>query len=293
MSLVPYLLDNLVIDRVDLVDEGANSAAFIQLYKRKERCAVMDVNEILSKLKPEHAGVIQQELDRLNGEVEKGKTAQSELATAQSELATAQAEITTLKSKLPCECDGEADENGVCKSCGCTKKSNEDNTCNCDGEADENGICKACGKTKAFDETETLKRMPIEAQKVFAKMRAQKEAAEAELRKAKEAEAEAEAVTKAASLKSLPVSQDTLVGIVKNCSTEVFEVLSTINTALDGVVLNEIGKSSEGLAGAWEKIEAKASEIASRDNVTKQKAISIAIKENPGLYDDYLRGGAN
>ena len=283
---MPYLLDNLVIDRVDLVDEGANSAAFIQLYKRKERCAVMDVNEILSKLKPEHAGVIQQELDRLNGELEKGKTAQADLATAQ-------AEITTLKSKLPCECDGEADENGVCKNCGCTKKSKEDSECSCDGEADENGVCKKCGKTKAFDETETLKRMPAAAQEAFAKMKAQKEAAEEELRKAKEAEAEAEAVTKAASLKSLPVSQETLVGIVKNCSPEVFDVLSTINAALDGVVLNEIGKSSDGLAGAWDKIEAKAAEIATRDNVTKQKAISIAIKENPELYNDYLQGGAN
>ena len=34
---MPYLLEDLVITRVDLVDEGANSAAFIELYKRKER----------------------------------------------------------------------------------------------------------------------------------------------------------------------------------------------------------------------------------------------------------------
>ena len=33
---MPYELKDLVIDRVDLVDEGANSAAFIELYKRKE-----------------------------------------------------------------------------------------------------------------------------------------------------------------------------------------------------------------------------------------------------------------
>ena len=30
---MPYILDDLVIDRVDFVDEGANSAAFIEVFK--------------------------------------------------------------------------------------------------------------------------------------------------------------------------------------------------------------------------------------------------------------------
>ena len=72
---MPYLLDDLVIDRVDFVDEGANSAAFIELYKRKEQSATMDISEILSKMKPEHSEVIQAELDRLAGEVTKANEA--------------------------------------------------------------------------------------------------------------------------------------------------------------------------------------------------------------------------
>ena len=54
---MPNILTDLIIDRVDLVDEGANSAAFVELFKRKEQGNPMELSEILSKMKPEHAGV--------------------------------------------------------------------------------------------------------------------------------------------------------------------------------------------------------------------------------------------
>ena len=58
------------------------------------------------------------------------------------------------------------------------------------------------------------------------------------------------------------------------------DILTTINAAIEGTVLGEVGKNSTGAHGAdaWAKIEAKADEIAKRDSVTKQRAISIAIK---------------
>jgi uncharacterized protein (DUF3084 family) len=287
---MPYLLEDLVVNRVDLVDEGANSAAFIELYKRKERSETMDIKEILSKMKPEHSEVIQAELDRLAGDVEKANgtlatvtterdTAVQDLAKANADLTAANEDLANTKSELE------------------TLKAKHPETCECDGEADEDGKCKSCGKPKkaAFDEEETLKSMPAAARAMFSKMRAQKEAAEEEVRKAKEAEEHAKAVAKAAELKALPIESDKLVGVLKSCSTDMVDILTTINAAIEGTVLGEVGKNSTGAHGtdAWAKIESKADEIAKRDNVTKQRAVSIAIQENPDLYKEYLQGGAN
>ena len=288
---MPYLLEDLVIDRVDLVDEGANSAAFIELYKRKERSATMDIKEILSKMKPEHSAVIQAELDKLSGEVTKAK---EDLATVTTECSTAKQDLEKAKEDLKAANEGKEKAESELE----TLKAQQSDVCTCDGEEDEDGKCKSCGKPKkkaAFDEEETLKSMPAAARAMFVKMRTQKEAAEEEVRKAKDAEKQAEAVAKAAELKALPIESEKLVGVLKNCSADMIDVLTTINAAIEGTVLDEVGKSNPGSKGAdaWSKIEAKADEIAKRDSVTKQKAVSIAIKENPELYKEYLQGGAN
>ena len=288
---MPYLLEDLVIDRVDLVDEGANSAAFIELYKRKEQSAIMDIKEILSKMKPEHSAVIQTELDRLSGDVAKAK---EDLATVTAERDTATQDLEKAEEGLKAANEAKEKAESELEMF----KSQQSDACTCDGEVDEKGVCKACGKTKknaAFDEEEVLKSMPAAARAIFIKMRTQKEAAEEEVRKAKEAEKHAEAVAKAAKLKALPIETEKLVGILKNCSADMVDVLTTINAAIEGTVFDEVGKSNAGskCADAWSKIEAKADEIAKRDNVTKQKAVSIAIKENPELYKEYLQGGAN
>lgn len=288
---MPYLLEDLVIDRVDLVDEGANSAAFIELYKRKERSATMDIKEILSKMKPEHSEVVQAALDNLSGEVAKAK---EDLATVTTECNAAKQDLAKAKDDLKAANEGKEKVESELEML----KAKQSEECECDGEADENGMCKVCGKPKkkaAFDEEETLKSMPAAARAMFIKMRTQKEAAEEEVRKAKDAEAQAEAVAKAAELKALPIETEKLVGVLKSCSADMVDVLTTINAAIEGTVLDEVGKSNAGSKGAdaWSKIEAKADEIAKRDSVTKQKAVSIAIKENPELYKEYLQGGAN
>ena len=285
---MPYELRDLVVDRVDLVDEGANSAAFIELYKRKETVKPMDINEILQKMKPEHAEVIKGEIAGTNEALAKARadldaanaslnSVNADLAAANEALAKAKEELEVLKaSSEHCECDGEADDDGKCKTCGKPKKS------------------------AAFDETETLKSMPEAARALFEKMRAQRDAAEDEVRKAAEREAHAEAVAKAASLKAIPVEQEKLVGILKSCTPEVAELLTTINKAIEVTVLDEVGKNKGNGAGtstgtsdeAWTKLEKKAEEIATRDSVTKEKAMAIALKEHPELYREYLNGGA-
>lgn len=258
---MPNLVLDLDVNRVDLVDEGACSAAFIELYKRKEKH--MDVKEILSKMKPEHAAVIEDAIGKAKTEattaVTEKETVQAELTKAKEDLAAALKENETLRAKQK-ECEENSKKDGT-----------------------------------SFDEEETMKSMPEPARQLFAKMKAQKEAAEEELRKSKEAEIQSEAVAKAAQLKALPVETEKLVEVLKGCSPELLDMLTTINTAIEGTVLDEVGKSAGGSAGAdaWSKIEAKAEEVAKRDNVTKQKAVSIAIKENPDLYKEYLQGGAN
>lgn len=271
---MPTLLDDLIVNRVDLVDEGANSAAFIELFKRKEQR--MNFSEILSKLKPEHAAIIQEELAKVKNELDTANATISEqntkLTEANDALAKANGELETLKAKGSeyCECDGEADDDGVCKECGKPKKS------------------------ASFDETEVLKSMPENVRATYLKMREQKEAAEEQVRKAAEEKAEAEAVAKANTLKSLPVEETVLVDILKNCDKSVVDVLTAAAAAIDSAVLGEVGKSKRGEVGtdAWSEIDAKADEVAKRDNVTKQKAISTVIKENPDLYRKYLDGGA-
>ena len=273
---MPNLVVDLDVNRVDLVDEGACSAAFIELYKRKEKH--MDVKEILSKMKPEHAAVIEDAIGK----------AKTEATTAMSEKETAQAELTKAKEDLAAALKENEILKAKQKECGENSKK----------ECGENSK-KECGENSkkgesSFDEEETMKSMPEPVRQMFAKMKAQKEAAEEELRKSKEAEIQSKAVAKAAQLKALPVETEKLVEVLKGCSPELLDMLTTINAAIEGTVLDEVGKSAGGSAGAdaWSKIEAKAEEVAKRANVTKQKAVSIAIKENPDLYKEYLQGGA-
>lgn len=274
---MPYLLEDLVVDRVDLVDEGANSAAFIELFKRKERKESMGYKEVITKMSPEQSKLIQAELDRLAGEVTKAKEdlkaksiefeeTKKQLDEANGKLETTKNDLAEVKSEL-----------GALKE---------------EGNGDSQ-------KKTAFDEEETIKAMPKEAREVFTKMKAQKDAAEEALRKAKDAEKHAEAVAKAATLKSLPIEQSKLVELVKSVSPDVLEVFTTLAAAMDETVLGEVGKSKAGAATAstsneaWAQIEAKAAEVAKKDNISKAKAISKVVNENSDLYKQYLQGGAN
>jgi len=266
---MPYLLEDLVINRVDLVDEGANSAAFIELYKRKERSDKMELKDIIAKMTPEHAAVVKAEIDNLSSEVTKAKESTVALTT---------------------ERDGA--KKALEKAIGDLKVANEE-LAKAKSELD---TLKA--NTAAFDEEETIKAMPEEARALFTKMKAQKEAAEEAVRKAKDAEAQATAIAKAAELKAIPIEHDKLVGILKGASPELIEVLTAINSAVDSTVLGEVGKRAPGQASssseeAWAKIEAKASEIAKAKGISKAKAVSQAVDENPDLYKEYLQGGAN
>lgn len=270
---MPYLLENLVVDRVDLVDEGCCSAAFIELYKRKEQSEKMDVKEILAKMKPEHASVLEAAINKSRDElataIAERDEARTDLAKAKEDLAAANEDLEKAKSELE--------------------------TMQAEKEPEETDKAKSGA---SFDEAEVLKGMPEAAREAFVKMKQQKEVAEEELRKAKEAEEESAAIAKAKELKAIPVEQDKLVGIIKRADADVLDLLATVNAAIEGTVLDEVGKSnpvkkSNSSDEAWAKIEAAAEEIAKRDNITSAKAVSVVIKEKPELYKEYLQGGAN
>ena len=277
---MPYLLQDLVIDRVDVVEEGACSAAFIEICKRKEKANIMTFEEIIAKMKPEHADVIKAELKKstdkvaeltgqvetLNADVQKANTA---LTDAQGALSKTQEELRVEKAK-----NEELSKAG----CGGKKKTSK----------------AGCGSCDEEDEEEVIKSMPEAAQALFKTMKAQKEAAEEEIRKAKDAELTAQAVAKAKTMKSLPIEENALVEILKSADESVVNLLSATAAAIDGTVLTEVGKSApKGPNDAWATIEAEASKIAKERNITTQKAVSVVIKEKPELYKQYLEGGAN
>jgi len=244
---------DLVVDRIDLVDEGANSAAFIKLYKRKEMETGMDFNEIISKLKPEHAEIIQAEIAKAKAEVPVEVAA--ELSDTKKALEESKAELEKIKEEV--------------------KKSKEP------------------AQEENFEEI--LKNLDPAVQKVFKSLQAQKEAAEQVAKQLTEQKEEEEAIAKAKSLKALPIEEEKLVQVVKGISDDVYEILKSAAKVLEeSEIFKEIGKGKDGASStdAWTRIEKKAEEIAKRDNITKEKAISVGINENPELYKEYLSGGA-
>jgi hypothetical protein len=257
---MPNLILDLMVDRVDLVDEGANSEAFIKLYKRKENEPAMKFEDILKSLKPEHVAVVETELAKAKGEIPEETVL--ELAKAKTDLDTAQTELARVTK-----------EQEVAKS-----------------------------KDSEPDFEEVLKSLDPSVQEVFKSLKAQKDAAEQVARDAADKAATEEAVSKAKELKSLPVEEARLVEVMKGITPEIHEILKAANQAIeDGGLFDEVGKSkdkakttNDGSADqAWTEIEKKAGEIKTRDSITFEAAISKAIMENPELYKEYLKGGAN
>lgn len=269
---MPYILEDLVIDRVDLVDEGANTAASISFFKRKEQ-GNMDYAEVIEKMKEEHATIVTAEINRLD---DIAKQAMSDLTKAREDLEAANETLEKTKEELEI-----------------AKKAN------LAGDSDPKPDEEQEKARASFDEDEILKSAPDDIKEFIQKMKLQKEAAETELRKTKEAEEYAIAKAKATELKSLPVDQETLISLIKSGPESLFDVFKAVSEAIDSTVLTETGSrtGSSDVAKdanpAWAKIEAEADKIVkSKEGMTKQKAIAEVINVKPDLYKEYLDGGA-
>lgn len=259
---MPTELKRLKIDRVDLVKEGANSAAFVTLYKGKEMNS-MDAAEILSKLKPEHAEVLQAEFDRLTKAKEDAEKACE----------------TAVKEKEEAE-----------KACAAQTQS---------GNTTEDETKKASESAASFDETETLtKGLDPKVADFIETLKKQKAAAEEAAKAAIAKERHATAISKAADLKALPIAENDLIAFIEKSSDETVDFLSAIAKGIESTVLSEEGKNTaqtftKSSSQAWERIEKEAQRIASERGVTVAKATGMVIDEHPELYKEYLEGGAN
>lgn len=274
-ELVPTELKRLKIDRVDLVPEGANSAAFVTLYKGKEMKS-MDATEILSKLKPEHAAVLQAEFDSLKKAKEDAEKACEEAKKA-CDAAAAQTP------------SGNPDDEDTKKATSGQSQAKPDSTLS----------AKAAEGTTSFDEDETLtKGLDPQVVAFIDQLKKQKAAAEEVAKEAIAKERHANAVTKAAELKALPIEESQLVAFIEKSNDETIDLLSAIAKGIESTVLSEEGSNTsqtfiKSSSAAWEKIEKEAQRLATERGVTVAKATGMVISEQPELYKEYLEGGAN
>lgn len=234
----------------------------------------MTLEEILSKMKPEYREVVEAEL---------AKSASSEEQDSlQDTLTKAEQSVADLTERLE-KAEQERDD-AIAKAAAKEAKKEDDDP-----------------KTTSFDETENLKKsLAPEALAYIERLEVQKSAAEDELKKAKAVEKHAEAIAKAEELKAIPLEKEALIDFIEKADTTTVDMLSTISKAIETTVLSEVGKSYDGGASfevtsneAWSKIEKKAQELATSQNITKEKAIGAVIEAEPALYKEYLEGGAN
>lgn len=244
------LLIELEIDRVDLVDEGANSEAFIKLYKR--RSTIMTFEEIVKSLPEEQVAIVTAEIAKVKAE------ADAAMATMKTEADAAMAKVKEEAEMV-------------------IAKAKED-------------VNKQKDEPKSTEEV--IKSLDPAVQAIFKSLQDKQIAAETIAKQLKEQNDKEIAIAKSKELVGLPVAEDTLVEIAKTASPEIFNVLKAASKLIvDSDLFKEKGNGSKGEVDAWSKIEKAAAEIAIRDDVTKQKAIAIVIKEQPQLYTEYLKGG--
>lgn len=252
---MPTLITDLEVTRVDLVPEGANSEAFIAIFKSKEGGNEgMTFEEILAKMKPEHAAVI--------------KTAMEE------SVASVKAENESLAERVAkMEQDAEA-------------------------EAEAKKAAEAKEEEKEPEDSDVLKGLDPAIAAIVEKARLQASAAEQELKKMKDEQTTAEVITKAKELTNLGTEEKQLVEVLKSLKAtdatlydNVFGIMKAANAMIaDGATFEEIGKSSsEDSKDAWGKIDQLADQRAVAKSITKEAAISEVLKEQPELYNEYLK----
>lgn len=237
--------------RVDLVKEGANSQAHIKLFKSKGGEQPMDLKEILAKLKPEHADIIQKALEDM--EATKKKSEDDKMA-AEEEVAKLRAE----QAPAP-----------------------------------------------GTSEEEILKTVKDPAVKALLETQiAKAKAAEAIAKQMQDAKDEAEAVAKAKEVPGIGAEEAKLAEVYKKLKhvdatlcEDVFGIFKAANAMIsEGGVFTEVGKSAGSNDGgaadensAWAQIEKAAEEITKTLKISKSAAITKAIKDNPALYNQYLK----
>lgn len=245
-------LKNLVITKVALCDEGACSAAHIQLFKRREGGNNMNFEEIMKSLTPEQQAIVKAKMAETNKAAEDKKA--GELKT---QMDTLEADNTKLKDDL-------------------AKARTSDAT--------------------PESEADILKTLDPAVRAIVEKSRLQAQAAEESVKKMREEQINREAIAKAKTVINLGTEAE-LADLYKSLSNadaklceQTFTLLTKANTLIEkSAMFTEAGSGHEGNeVDAWDKVEKAASEIAKTRNITKAKAISAVMEEQPDLYKAYI-----
>jgi hypothetical protein len=248
---VPNVLKDLVIDRVDLVDEGANSEAYIKLYKRKEP-KNMNFDEILKSLDPEAVKVVNAEMDKAKAEVPADVVAK--LETAEADLKKAKDEKDVVAAEL-----AKAKES--------TK---EDST--------PEDVMKSLDP--AVQEIFKSMKAQKEAAEAIAKQLSDQKIEDEAIAKARELKA---LPTDEKALVSIVKSATPEVfELLKSVNKLIDE---------SEILKQKGSEGSDSNTDAWSKIEKAADELVVSEKITKEKAIDKVIKAQPDLYREYLKGG--
>lgn len=247
-------LTDIEFDRVDLVDEGANSEAFIKLYKNKGGKSMSKVSEILKTLKEEDAKIIETELNKakeMPKEDDKDK-----------KISNLQAEIARYKKEAP-------------------KDINKSK------ESEEKELMKgASPELKAYLEKRNKE---MEETKLEIKKMKEREFEKEAVSKAKTVTNIAVKNSVLADIykRCMATEDDKL-------AEDVFEVFKTADKVIkEGSELFKEKGSTEGNVDntAWGKVESQAVELAKSKSISKEQAITEVLQSDPELYAQYQKEG--
>lgn len=256
MEWIKNLLVGLEVSRVDLVNEGADSNAFIKYYKDKEGGSSMTFKDIIAKLKPEDRAIIEDEIAKAACGAGEKKEEGEEVAKEAD-------------SKEEKGSEGEKSEG--------TKKEDEN----------MDDVFKSLDpRLKAIFDAANAKAAAAEA---IAKSLMEKELEGEAIAKAKEV------AGIGASEDQLVKVYKSLKAVDENLCNEVFGIFKAAANVKDaGEEIFETvakGQGTEGASagGAWDKIMAEATEIAKSKGISEASAVSEVVKAKPDLYREYLK----
>lgn len=268
------------LDRVDLVEEGSCSEAYIMMYKGKDGALKVSkerVEAILAKMKPEYATEVREYFE---DQIEKAKCKKSEedaeLDKAKEDLKAANKELQKTKDELK---DANEELAKAKQDLAAANKNLED-------------VAKSKGNEEP-DFEEVLKAAP-EAMRGFLKqLKQSQDEAVAKAKQLEEEKAHNEAVAKAKELSVLPVKEQELVDLFKSKEGAVVAPMleKIAKSIMESGLLDEKGTGvNYNNNDANADIEARVESLAKSKNISKEKAMVEIFKADPEAYAKYNGG---
>lgn len=269
------------LDRVDLVEEGSCSEAYIMMYKGKDGALKVSkerVEAILAKMKPEYATEVREYFE---DQIEKAKCKKSEeenaeLDKAKEDLKAANEELQKAQDELK----GANEELAKAKQDLATANKNLED------------VAKSKGNEEP-DFEEVLKAAPEAMRGFLTQLKQAQDEAVAKAKQLEEEKAHNEAVAKAKELSVLPVEEQELVDLFKSKEGAVVApMLEKIAKSIsESGLLDEQGTGTNyNNNDANADIDARVEALAKSKNISKEKAMVEIFQADPEAYAKYNGG---